>query len=127
VIFGLPLAFLAAGAPVAILAGSAFLCGAAMMVGNTVWESTLQRHIPDESLSRVAAYDWFGSLAFYPLGLAAFGPIAGVVGLSPTLWIAFAVQTATGLALLAVWDIRNLPASPDAAETEGVRPAESAT
>jgi predicted MFS family arabinose efflux permease len=115
-VFALPLAFLAARAPVALLAFSAFLGGGAMMLGNSIWESTLQRHIPDESLSRVAAYDWFGSLAFYPLGLAAFGPIAGAIGLSPTLWIAFAVQVATGLALLAIPDIRNLPASPAAAE-----------
>ena len=39
-----------------------------MMLGNTVWESTLQAHVPAESLSRVSAYDWFGSLAFSALG-----------------------------------------------------------
>ena len=50
------------------------------MLGNSVWESTLQRHIPAESLSRVSAYDWFGSLAFYPLGLAVWGPIADAAG-----------------------------------------------
>ena len=40
------------------------------------------RHVPDESLSRVSAYDWFGSLAFQPLGLAIWGPIAEVIGIS---------------------------------------------
>ncbi len=47
------------------------------MFGNTVWESALQRHIRPEALSRVSAYDWFGSLAFAPLGLAIWGPRRG--------------------------------------------------
>jgi hypothetical protein len=112
VIFGTPLALLAATAPVGALAASAFLSGFAMTLGNAIWESTFQRHIPTESLSRVAAYDWFASLAFYPVGLAAFGPIATAVGFTPTLWIAYALQTATGVCLLAIRDIRTLPASP---------------
>jgi hypothetical protein len=40
------------------------------MLGMSVWETTLQREIPAESLSRVASYDWFASYAVYPLGLA---------------------------------------------------------
>src|SRR5688572_8545611 len=40
--FALPLAFLAAGAPAALLACGAFLSGAGMMLGMSVWESTLQ-------------------------------------------------------------------------------------
>src|SRR5439155_16297507 len=112
VVFSVPLAFLAAGAPVPLLALAALLSGGAMMLGNSVWESTLQRHIPAESLSRVSAYDWFGSLAFYPLGLAVWGPMAAAVGLGASLWLAFALQLATTLALLAVPDIRRLPATP---------------
>ena len=54
-----------------------------MMLGNSVWESTLMRHVPHESLSRVSAYDWFGSLAFQPLGLAIWGPIAAIIGIAP--------------------------------------------
>ena len=83
-----------------------------MMLGNSLWESTLQRHIPVESLSRVSAYDWFGSLAFYPLGLVLWGPIAQAIGVGASLWVAFALQIATTLALLAVPDIRRLPAAP---------------
>jgi MFS family permease len=111
-VLSVPLAFLAAGAPVGLLAFGALLSGAAMMLGNSVWESTLQRHIPDESLSRVSAYDWFGSLAFSPLGLAVWGPIAAVAGLSASLWIASALLLSTTLALLAVPAIRHLPSVP---------------
>ncbi|MGH2844655.1 MAG: MFS transporter [Thermoleophilaceae bacterium] len=111
-LFALPLALLAAGSHVALLAAAAFLSGAGMMLGNSVWESTLQRHVPGESLSRVSSYDWFGSLAFYPLGLAVWGPVAAAIGISTSLWIAFALFMAAAVALLAVPDVRRLPPSP---------------
>jgi predicted MFS family arabinose efflux permease len=103
-----PLGLLAAGAGVALLALGALLSGGALMLGNTVWESTLQRHVPAESLSRVSAYDWFGSLAFRPLGLAIWGPVAGAIGISVSLWLAFSLLLAAALVPLAVRDIRQL-------------------
>jgi MFS family permease len=111
-LFGLPLAFLAAGAPVPLLAVSAFFSGIALMLGVSVWLSTLQRHIPDEWLSRVSSYDWFGSFAFYPLGLALSGVLAGAIGIHLTLWLAFGVLAASAAGLLALPDIRNFRESP---------------
>ncbi|HEX2231943.1 MAG TPA: MFS transporter [Thermoleophilaceae bacterium] len=111
-LFGLPLAFLAAGASVPLLACAALLSGGGMMLGTSVWESTLQRHIPAEALSRVSSYDWFGSFAFYPLGLAIWGPAAAAIGTATSLWLAFALLMAAALSLLAVPDIRRLPAEP---------------
>jgi MFS family permease len=111
--FALPIAFLAAGAPVPALVIGTLLSGAGMMLGMSVWESTLQHHIPEQWLSRVTAYDWFGSFAFYPIGLAMWGPISAAIGISPTLWVAFGVFIACVLALLAVPDVRRLPAAPD--------------
>jgi hypothetical protein len=81
------------------------------MLGMSVWESTLQRHIPDESLSRVSAYDWFGSYAFYPLGLALWAVLAGAIGVHTALWVAFGLLTASAAALLAVRDIRQFRSS----------------
>jgi hypothetical protein len=107
-----PIACLAAGAPTAVLAVGALLAGAGVMAGNTVWESTLQRHVPHEQLSRVSAYDWFGSMALAPVGLAMWGPIAAVTGLSTALWIACAGQLATTVVLLCIPDVRHLPAFP---------------
>jgi predicted MFS family arabinose efflux permease len=104
--FSLPLGLLAAGADVPVLALGGLVSGVAMMVGNSVWESALQRQVPAESLSRVSAYDWFGSSAFMPIGLAVWGPVGVAVGLGSALWIAFAVQVAAVLALLAVPEIR---------------------
>jgi MFS family permease len=113
-LFALPLAFLAAASPVPLLVLAAFLSGAGLMLGNSVWESTLQRHIPAESLSRVASYDWFGSLAFRPLGLALWGPLAAEIGISTSLWIAFGLFMAAMVTQLALPETRRLQAAPSA-------------
>jgi hypothetical protein len=111
-VFAAPLALLALQAPVPVLAAAALVSGVSLMFGNSVWESALQRHIPSESLSRVSAYDWFGSLAFYPLGLALWGPIADGIGLHAALWLAFVLWTAVLVVLLAVPDVRRLESEP---------------
>jgi MFS family permease len=124
-LFALPLAFLAAATSVLLIACGAALSGAGVALAISVWESTLQRHIPAESLSRVSSYDWFGSLAFTPLGLAVWGPVAAVIGVSLSLWLAFGLAVALTLALLSVPDIRRLSAAP--ATTATRTPAESPT
>jgi MFS family permease len=116
-LFVLPLAFLAAAPPAPLIACAALLAGAGMALAISVWESTLQRHIPGDSLSRVSSYDWFGSLAFSPLGLAIWGPIAAAIGVSSSLWLAFGLAVPTSLALICVPDVRRLPASPLGART----------
>jgi MFS family permease len=104
----MPLAFLAAASPVPLLVCVAFLSGVGLALGNSVWESTVQRHVPAESLSRVASYDWFGSLAFFPLGLAIWGPLAGEIGVTTALWLAFGLFAAAVATLLALPDTRRL-------------------
>ena len=110
-LFVFPLAFLAAAAPVAVIAFGALLGGVAMMLGNAVWESTLQARVPAESLGRVSAYDWFGSLAFNPVGMAIWGPIAELIGIHTALWLAAALVLASTSALLSVPAIRHLNAT----------------
>jgi len=127
-LFALPLAFMAAAASVPLIACGAALSGAGMALAISVWESTLQRHIPGESLSRVSSYDWFGSLAFSPVGLAVWGPIAAVIGVSISLWLAFGLAVFLTLALVSVPDIRHLPAAPPpAAAAAAGDPAASPT
>ena len=105
-----PLAFLAAGVPLAILAIGGLLGGLSSMLGNTIWEATLQSHVPEESLGRVSAYDWFGSMAFNPLGMAIWGPIAAGIGVSTALWVAVVVLACISGTLLATPAIRQLRA-----------------
>jgi len=105
-----PLAFLAAGVPLAILAIGGLLGGLSSMLGNTIWEAALQSHVPEESLGRVSAYDWFGSMAFNPLGMAIWGPIAAGIGVSTALWVAVVVLACISGTLLATPAIRQLRA-----------------
>jgi MFS family permease len=111
-LFAASLAALAATQTVAVIALGCFGAGLGLMFGNTIWETTVQRHVPPESLSRVSSYDWFGSLAFDPIGLAIWGPIAGVIGIDASLWTACGLIVAGALALLVVPEIRHLPALP---------------
>jgi MFS family permease len=104
----LPLACLAALPPLPVIALGALLGGAGMSLAIAVWESTLQRRVPGESLSRVSSYDWFASLAFYPLGLAIWGPIAAAIGTATSLWLAFGLAAASTVALVCIPDIRHL-------------------
>ena len=69
-----PLLVLAYRAPVPLIAAGAFLGGASFAIFDTQWQTTMQREVPVEVLSRVSAYDWFGSLIFLPLGYAIVDP-----------------------------------------------------
>jgi MFS family permease len=112
--FFVPLALLALELPIAVIAAGALVADAGLMLSNTIWESTLQRHVPASTLSRVSAYDWFGSMAFQPVGLALWGPIAASIGNDGALWLAFVLGVISLLALLAVREIRTLPPFPEA-------------
>lgn len=97
-----PIALLAASAPVWAVAAAMFCSGVAADVFAVLWSTTIQREIPEESLSRVASYEWFCSLAFAPLGLLAAGPVAGVTGTREALaGCAVLIVVVTALALLA--------------------------
>jgi Major Facilitator Superfamily len=123
--FGLPLAMLATSAPVPLLAAAAAVAGTQMALGNSVWESTLQRHIPSAQLSRVSSYDWFASGALSPVGMAIWGPIALAVGFSAALWSAAGLLVVTSLGLLAVPQIRRLGPFPTSGEGDARSPRDS--
>jgi MFS family permease len=119
-VVAVPLACLAASPSLPLLVAGALLSGAGMTLAVSVWESTLQRHVPHDALSRVSSYDWFGSLVFAPVGLAIWAPIAALIGTGTALWVAFGVAAASTVVLLATPDVRRLAALPD-----DVRPAGS--
>jgi MFS family permease len=110
--FTLPLAALALAVPAGVTALAALVAGAGLFLANNLWETTTQRHVPPERLSRVTSYDWFGSLAMSPVGMLIWGPIGAAVGVHEALWIAFAIQLASILVLISVRDIRELPRYP---------------
>jgi MFS family permease len=125
VLFALPVAFLAVPTPTLVIALGALLAGAASGLSEVFWETLAAQHVPQESLSRVMAYDWFGSLALEPIGLALIGPLAAGVGISTTLWLAAAVILLCQLAVLSVPGVRRLEYRPDGPPTPlPVRPIE---
>jgi MFS family permease len=103
-----PMIVLALRLPWQALVVTALVTGFGNMLFNTLWETTLQQHIPPASLSRVSAYDWFGSLLGDPLGLALGGVVAAGIGMSRTLWIAAAVNLAGVAAKFALPSVRRL-------------------
>jgi MFS family permease len=103
-----PIIVLALKLPWEALAVTALVTGFGNMLFNTLWETTLQQHIPPASLSRVSAYDWFGSLLGDPIGLALAGVVAAWIGMSRTLWIAAAVVLVAVAAMLAAPSVRHL-------------------
>ena len=103
-----PIIVLALKLPWQVLIVTALVTGFGNMLFNTLWETTLQQHIPAASLSRVSAYDWFGSLLCEPVGVALAGVVAAGIGMSRTLWIAAAVDLVSIAALLAAPSVRHL-------------------
>ena len=99
-VIALPLFAMAVPTPLAVLVVVAFICGVGVDVFEIMWITSLQQHIPPESLSRVSSYDWFGSLALTPIALAAAGPLAAWLGLQGALWVCAALGVVTSLALL---------------------------
>jgi MFS family permease len=77
---GLPALALAALLPVPVVAVAAALGGGSMIVFETLWQTSVQRHVPEQILSRASSYDYFGSLIAYPIGLAIAGPLAALFG-----------------------------------------------
>lgn len=91
--WALVLTALAMPAPVAVVAIAAFCSGIGFGVFAPLWDTTMQRELPPDVLSRASAYDWFGSLALLPIGFAIQGVMASVLGIRGTLllgagWIA---------------------------------------
>jgi hypothetical protein len=80
----------------------------------TLWEVSLQEHVPGEALSRVSAFDFLAATALMPVGTALAGPIAEALGTQETLLGMSAIGIASALALLAVPEVRRLPRGPGA-------------
>lgn len=106
--FALPVALLAIPSHTAVIAAGALISGATASLSEILYVTVTAQKIPRESLSRVMAYDWFGSLAIEPLGLALVGPLAVAIGISTTLWLGAILITLCILATLLVPGVRRL-------------------
>jgi MFS family permease len=99
--------FLAAHAPLPLLAATALIDGVSGTLFNLLWYTALQREVPARELSRVVSWDYLGSLALLPVGQAVTGPIAEAIGVSTTLYLTGGVSVILLLAVLSVPAVRN--------------------
>lgn len=74
----------------------------------TLWETSLQEHIPPRSLSRVSSYDYLTSVGLMPLGMAIAGPVSEAAGIHETLLAMSVAGWISAVALLGVRSVREL-------------------
>ncbi|MGD0690777.1 MAG: MFS transporter [Acidimicrobiales bacterium] len=109
-VFPLPLFLVADHSPTYVISLFALLAGASVSVFSVLWSTTMQREVPPELLSRVSAYDWFGSLALMPIWMALVGPVATRIGTSRTLELSGIVMIALVCVALLVPSVTQLRA-----------------
>ena len=102
----LPMAMLATTAPTWALLASAAGLGVVWGTFDPFWLTAMQREVPPDMISRVSSYDYLGSLAFYPAGLALAGPVSALIGIPATLWIGAGCALAVSLFWLSWRDVR---------------------
>jgi len=123
--WALVLCALAIPAPVVVVAIAAFCSGIGFGIFAPLWDTTMQRQLPPDVLSRASAYDWFGSLALLPIGFAIQGAMASLLGIRGTLllgagWIALSV-----VAVLCVPDVSRMTSASPHAPAHSVAPVGS--
>ncbi|NJP46372.1 MFS transporter [Actinacidiphila epipremni] len=111
----LPGAALALLLPAWSLALVMFAGGLAVEVFAVGWMLAMHQEIPADLMSRVAAYDWLGSVAMTPLAVALAGPVAAAFGLRAALWGSSALVVLLTAAVLVLRDVRRLELAPASA------------
>ncbi len=107
----------ALNASLAALVAAAVLCGLGIGLPDAIWLATMQAHLPGRAISRVSSYDWLGTLALRPVGLAGAAAVAGAVGVRSTLLAASVMICLTCVTGALSPGIRSLrSAGPDAEE-----------
>jgi hypothetical protein len=76
------------------------------VAGGTLYAASTQSQVPQGVLARVSAYGTFGAFVLGPVGLAAAGPVAAVVGTSGVLGFGAIWQLAAATTVLTFPAIR---------------------
>lgn len=94
--------------PLIICVLAAVFSGLTIEFFMVTWATSMQTHIPEESYSRVNAYDSLGSYGIAPLGIVIAGPLAGHFGVSTMLIATGTLTFIAACASLTVKSVRNL-------------------
>jgi hypothetical protein len=91
------------------IGGLELLAGICVTGTFTLWETSLQEHIPDRLLSRVSSYDYLTSAGVIPLGNLLTGLVAAAYGVHATLLGMSVVGLLVAVGIAAVPSVRSLP------------------
>jgi MFS family permease len=111
---GLLLIGLAVPLPLFALVALGGAVGLGFSLGGTIWETTLQRNVPEHALSRISSYDWFGSVALNPIGYLFIGPLAEAIGTPTALLASGALNMAVCFLVLLAPSVRGITMRGDA-------------
>jgi len=91
-----------------IIAASAFIWGICIDLWGALWNTAMQKEVPEEFLSRVSAFDGLGTLSLRPVGLAIAAPVAAWLGLRTSLELFAGISALVIVAILAVPEVRQM-------------------
>ncbi len=124
VVASLQAAVYGSGTTLAVMCVLQLIAGIGVTVFWTLWEVSLQEHVPGGALSRVSSFDYMAGAALMPVGTALAGPIAAAVGAQATLLGMSALGVVGALVFLSVPGVRALPRGPGASGQDQVAVAE---
>lgn len=116
------LLLLAFRGPLWSIAAAAAVSGLAISFATTVYNVSLQQHIPPDVLSRVSAYHWAATSAFRSAGLALVGPLAVLVGTTTTFVATVVIVFAFTLVALGIPDVRRIERTDPGRPTASLEP-----
>ncbi|MBI5104889.1 MAG: MFS transporter [Solirubrobacterales bacterium] len=96
------------GLPVPAIAAIEFVSAIGVSCFFTLWETSLQEHIPEHAISRVSSYDYLASAGAMPLGALVAGPVSEAAGIHETLAAMSAIGVAASVLCLATPSVRRL-------------------
>jgi MFS family permease len=97
------------GLPILAIAAVEFCSAIGVSAFFTLWETSLQEHIPEQSISRVSSYDYAASAGMMPIGMIVAGPVSDALGIHATLAGMSAIGVLAAVGCLAVRSVRTLP------------------
>jgi MFS family permease len=105
-LYALPLAAFALPAPLVVVAAAYAVAMFGLGLLSPLWETTLQRRIPERSLGRVGSFDALISFAARPVGLAVAAPLATLTGTAAPLLVAAVLVAVANASVLLLPGVR---------------------
>ncbi|GII27149.1 MFS transporter [Planotetraspora mira] len=105
-LYAVPLVALAIPAPLVVVACAYFIAMFGLGLLIPLWDTVMQRRIPQEALGRVGSFDALISFASRPIGLAVAAPLAAWAGTAIPLIAAAVLVASVNLAVVALPEVR---------------------